>query len=148
MLICVTHGAEEAENVLIAHLLGVEALKAGKKALMFLTTDAIHIATQGFAATIDVRGAHSIAALHQEFAANDGRTHVCPACVEVRVRLPRVRRGPHHARRRADRERRNGRCLCGVRRRWGPTSGAKYRDGGLTGCYADPSAAMAFSKVS
>jgi len=53
--------------------------------LICLTKDAIHIATQGFAATIDVPGAPSIAALHQEYAADDGRMHVCPACVEVRI---------------------------------------------------------------
>jgi len=67
------------------YLLGVEALKAGKEALMFLTKDAIHIAIQGFAATIDVPGAPSIAALHQEYAADDGRMHVCPACVKVGI---------------------------------------------------------------
>jgi len=76
---------------------------------MFLTEDAIHIATQGFAATIDVPGAPSIAALHQEYAANDGRMHVYPACVKVGIMQDA----------RVDRERRNGRCLCGVRRRWG-----------------------------
>lgn len=83
VLICLTHGAEEPENV-IAYLLGVEALRAGKEALMFLTKDAIHVATEGFAATIDVPGAPSIAALHGEYAAGGGRMYVCPVCVKVR----------------------------------------------------------------
>jgi len=84
VLICLTHGAEEPENVLIAYLLGVEALRAGKEALMFLTKDAIHVATEGFAATIDVPGAPSIAALHEEYVASGGRMYVCPVCVKVR----------------------------------------------------------------
>lgn len=84
VLICLTHGAAEPENVLIAYLLGVEALRAGKEALMFLTKDAIHVATQGFATTIDVPGAPSIGALHDEYVASGGRMYVCPVCVKVR----------------------------------------------------------------
>ena len=84
VLICLTHGAEEPENVLIAYLLGVEALRAGKQALMFLTKDAIHIATEGFVGTIEVSGAPSIAALHDEYVASGGRIYVCPVCVKVR----------------------------------------------------------------
>ncbi len=84
VLICLTHGAEEPENVLIAYLLGVEALRAGKEALMFLTKDAIHLATVGFAATIDVPGAPSLAALHDEFVASGGRMYACPVCVKIR----------------------------------------------------------------
>ena len=47
VLICLNHGAEEPENVLIAYLVGVESLRAGKEAVMFLTKDAIHLATPG-----------------------------------------------------------------------------------------------------
>ncbi len=84
VLICLTHGSDEPENVLIAYLLGVEALRAGKEALMFLTKDAIHVATEGFAATVDVAGGPSIAALHEEYAASGGRMYVCPVCIKVR----------------------------------------------------------------
>jgi len=84
VLICLTHGAEEPENVLIAYLLGVEALRAGKQSLMFLTKDAVHVAAEGFAATIDVPGAPSIAALHDEYVAKGGRMYVCPVCVKIR----------------------------------------------------------------
>jgi predicted peroxiredoxin len=84
VLICLTHGAEEPENVLISYLLGVEALRAGKQALMFLTKEAVHVATEGFAVTIDGPGAPSIAALHEEYVASGGRMYVCPVCVKVR----------------------------------------------------------------
>ena len=84
VLICLTHGAEEPENVLIAYLIGVEALRAGKEAVMFLTKDAIHAATPGFAEKIDVPGAPSVAALHDEYAEKGGRFFACPVCVKVR----------------------------------------------------------------
>jgi predicted peroxiredoxin len=84
VLVCLTHGAEEPENVLIAYLVGVEALRAGKQALMFLTKDAIHVATPGFSKTIEVPGAPSIADLHDEYTAKGGRFYACPVCVKVR----------------------------------------------------------------
>jgi len=84
VLVCLTHGAEEPENVLIAYLVGVEALRAGKQAVMFLTKDAIHVATPGFADQIDVPGAPSVTALHEEYEAKGGRFFACPVCVKVR----------------------------------------------------------------
>jgi predicted peroxiredoxin len=84
VLVCLTHGAEEPENVLIAYLIGVESRRAGKECVMFLTKDGIHAATPGFAATIDVPGAPSVAALHDEYVASGGRFFACPVCVKVR----------------------------------------------------------------
>jgi predicted peroxiredoxin len=84
VLICLNHGAEDPESVLIAYLVGVESLRAQKDALMFLTKDAIHIATKGVADTIDVAGAPSIAALHDEYEAKGGRFYACPVCVKTR----------------------------------------------------------------
>lgn len=84
VLICLNHGAEEPENVLVAYIMGVEALRAGKEALMFLTKDGIHAATPGFADKIDVPGAPSAAALDEEYLDKGGRFFACPVCVKVR----------------------------------------------------------------
>ncbi len=84
VLICLNHGAEEPENVLIAYLVGVEALRAGKEAVMFLTKDAIYVATPGFAEKIEVPGAPSVEDLHNEYVASGGRFFACPVCVKVR----------------------------------------------------------------
>lgn len=84
VLVCLNHGAEDPESVLIAHLVGVEALRAGKQAVMFLTKDGVHIATPGFAGTIDVPGAPSVAALHEEYVTKGGRFFACPVCVKTR----------------------------------------------------------------
>ena len=84
VLICLNHGAEDPESVLIAYLVGVESLRAGKEAVMFLTKDAIHVATPDFAGTIDVPGAPSVPALHDEYVAKGGRFFACPVCVKTR----------------------------------------------------------------
>jgi predicted peroxiredoxin len=84
VLICLNHGAEEPENILIGYLVGVESLRAGKEALMFLTKDAVHVATPGFAETIEVPDAPSVAALHEEYVAKGGRFMACPVCVRTR----------------------------------------------------------------
>ena len=85
VLVCLNHGAEDPESVLVAYLVGVEALRAGKEAVMFLTKDAIHVATPGFVKTVEVPdGAPAIADLHDEYLAKGGRLIACPVCVRVR----------------------------------------------------------------
>ncbi len=59
-----THGTNDPEAVLIGYLLGVEALRAGKQALMWLTKDGVHLATVGYSDAIEIPDAPSIAALH------------------------------------------------------------------------------------
>jgi predicted peroxiredoxin len=79
-----THGADDPEAVLIGYLLGVEALRAGKQALMWLTKDGIHIGTNGYSDEIVVPGAPSIKDLHAEYVENGGRFFACPVCVKTR----------------------------------------------------------------
>ena len=84
VVIGLTHDDDDAECVLIAHLLGVEALRAGKEALMWLTKNGVNVATDGFAATVNVPGAPSIAELHAEYIERGGRFYACPVCVKTR----------------------------------------------------------------
>jgi predicted peroxiredoxin len=84
VLIGLNHGSEDPESVLIAYLVGVESLRAGKEAVMFLTKDGVLLATPGCAETIDVPGAPSVAELHDEYVAKGGRFFACPVCVRVR----------------------------------------------------------------
>ena len=79
-----THGTNDLEAVLIGYLLGVEALRAGKQALMWLTKDGVHVATKGYAETISVPGAPSIGELHAEYIERGGRFYACPVCVKTR----------------------------------------------------------------
>ena len=79
-----THGTNDPEAVLIGYLLGVEALRAGKQALMWLTKDGVHVATTGYADAITVPGAPSIGDLHAEYIERGGRFYACPVCVKTR----------------------------------------------------------------
>ena len=79
-----THGADDAESVLIGYLLGVEALRAGKEVVMWLTKDGVHIATEGYSDKLSVPGAPSIADLHAEYIEKGGRFFACPVCVKTR----------------------------------------------------------------
>ncbi len=84
VLIGLTHGSDEPENVLIAYLMGVEALRAGKEAVIWLTKDGIDVAVDGFADSIDIPGAPAVSDLHEEFVNSGGRFLVCPVCVKLR----------------------------------------------------------------
>jgi len=84
VVLALTHAADDPESVLISYLLGVEALRAGKQALMFLTKEGINVAIKGFCDSISVGGAPSISDLHAEYVDKGGRFYVCPVCVKVR----------------------------------------------------------------
>ncbi|HKN45562.1 MAG TPA: DsrE family protein [Propionibacteriaceae bacterium] len=79
-----THGTNDPEAVLVGYLLGVEALRAGKQVVMWLTKDGVHIATDGYASAISVPGAPVIADLHTEYIERGGRFFACPVCVKSR----------------------------------------------------------------
>jgi len=84
VVLALTHAADDAESVLICYLLGVEALRAGKQALMWLTKDGVKVATRGFCDTVTVEGAPSVSDLHQEYVDKGGRFYACPVCVRTR----------------------------------------------------------------
>ena len=78
-----THGTDDPESVLIGYVMGVEALRAGKQALMWLTKDGVHLATKGYSDEIVVEGAPSIKDLHAEYIEKGGRFFACPICVKT-----------------------------------------------------------------
>lgn len=84
VLIGLANAENEPENVLIAYLMGVEALRAGKEVVMWLTKDGIDVAIEGFADKIVVPGAPSVADLHDEYVSSGGRFFACPVCVKLR----------------------------------------------------------------
>jgi predicted peroxiredoxin len=79
-----THGSDDPESVLICYLLGVEALRAGKEVVMWLTKDGVHIATEGYSDGLTVPGAPSIADLHVGYIDKGGRFFACRECVKSR----------------------------------------------------------------
>lgn len=84
VLVGLTHADDEPENVLVAYLMGVEALRAGKQALLWLTKDGVTVATAGALDKITVPGAPEVTELHAEYVERGGKLYACPVCVKVR----------------------------------------------------------------
>jgi predicted peroxiredoxin len=78
-----THAADDPEAVLVGYLLGIEALRAGKQVVMWLTKDGVHLATDRYADTVSVPDAPSIKDLHAEYIDKGGRFFACPVCVKT-----------------------------------------------------------------
>ena len=106
-----THGTNDPEAVLIGYLLGVEAFRAGKQVLMWLTKDGVFVATKGYSDQISVEGAPSVKDLHAEYMEKGGR--FLPARSASRLagsKRPSGSRAPRsRARRRSSSSRRVGR---------------------------------------
>lgn len=84
VIIGLTAGLDDQERVLLAYLMGVEALRKGKQVLLWLTKDGVHVATDGFAAQVVVPDAPVVADLHDEYVRSGGRFFACPVCVKTR----------------------------------------------------------------
>ncbi len=78
-----THATDDPESVLIGYLMGVEALRKDQQVLMWLTKDAVHLATPNCVDKIDVPGAPNIAELHREYIERGGRMFACPVCIKT-----------------------------------------------------------------
>lgn len=84
VIIGLSHGLDDAESVLISYLMGVEGLRKCKQVLLWLTKDGVHVATEGFAAQVNVPDAPVVADLHEEYVRSGGRFYACPVCVKTR----------------------------------------------------------------
>lgn len=77
-------GLEDPERVMIAFLVGGAALDKGKQVAMFLTKDAVHLATPGHAEGEACDGCPPLDRLFAQFADGGGELLVCPICVTSR----------------------------------------------------------------
>jgi predicted peroxiredoxin len=77
-------GLEDPERVTIAFLVAGAALDQGKKVAMFLTKDAVHLATPGVAVGVACEGCPPLERLFEQFAEKSGELLVCPICVAAR----------------------------------------------------------------
>lgn len=77
-------GLEDAERVLVAFLVGVAALDAGRSTAMFLTKDAVRLALPGTAVGVACDGCPPLERLFEQFAEKGGELLVCPICLNSR----------------------------------------------------------------
>lgn len=77
-------GLEDEERVMIAFLVAVPAAEQGKKVLMFMTKDAVHLGVPGVAKGTACEGCPPIERLFDQFTAAGGELMLCPICVNAR----------------------------------------------------------------
>ena len=82
--ISLTTGLEDAEKVTVALLVAVGAAESGRNSLMFLTKEAVRLATQEFATGVACDGCPSIPDLMKRYDAAGGEFLVCPICFNAR----------------------------------------------------------------
>src|SRR5215510_13567003 len=76
-------GLEDAETVTVAFLVAVGAAEQGRKTLMFLTKEAVRLATDGFARAVACDGCPPLADLVQRYEKAGGQFLVCPICLQA-----------------------------------------------------------------
>lgn len=77
-------GHEDADKVTVAFLVAGAALEQGKQVRMFLTKEAVRLATPGYATPIQSAGAPPVERLFGQFAEGGGELMACPICLEAR----------------------------------------------------------------
>jgi predicted peroxiredoxin len=79
-----TTGPEDTEKVIVALLAAVGAAETGRETLVFLTRDAVRLATAGVATGVACDGCPSKQELMERFRAAGGLLIVCPICFNSR----------------------------------------------------------------
>ena len=82
--ISLTTGLEDTERVTVAFLVAVGAAEAGRPTLMFLTKEAVRLATRGVGVATACDGCPPLADLMARYVAAGGEYLVCPICFNAR----------------------------------------------------------------
>jgi predicted peroxiredoxin len=77
-------GLEDPERVTVAFLVAGAALDQGKQVAMFLTKEAVRLATPGVAVGIGCDGCPPLPRIFEQFAEKGGELLACPFCVNSR----------------------------------------------------------------
>jgi predicted peroxiredoxin len=77
-------GLEDPERVTVAFLVAGAALDQGKQVAMFLTKEAVRLATPGVAVGIACEGCPPLPQIFEQFAEKGGELLACPFCVSSR----------------------------------------------------------------
>jgi len=77
-------GLEDPEKVTVAFLVAVGAAEHGRETLMFLTKEAVRLATEGIAIGVACDGCPPLPELTSRYQIAGGRYLVCPICFNAR----------------------------------------------------------------
>ena len=84
VVINLASGLEDTERVTVAFLVGGAAAEQGKTVAMFLTKEAVRLATPGFAEAVACDGCPPLSRLFEQYAESGGELLVCPICAKAR----------------------------------------------------------------
>ena len=84
ILIQGTHGAENAEKATLPFIVGNVSATADQDTVVFLTSDAVWLATRGYADDIRYAEHPPVGEILADFVANGGRIWACGACTGPR----------------------------------------------------------------
>jgi predicted peroxiredoxin len=82
--ISLTTGLEDPEKVTVALLMAVGAVETGRECLMFVTKEAVRLATEGVAVGIACESCPPISDLMKRYEAAGGELLVCPLCFSAK----------------------------------------------------------------
>src|SRR3954462_13525482 len=78
------HGDEDPDTVAVAYLTAGAALDQGKEVVVWLTSDGVRLALQGYVDPIRVDQEPPVRRVHDQFIDKGGRCYVCPICFNER----------------------------------------------------------------
>ena len=79
-----SHGEDNPDGVAVAYLTAGAALDQGREVVLWLTSDGVRLALQGYADGIRTDKDPPAARLHAQFVEKGGRFFVCPICFNER----------------------------------------------------------------
>ena len=83
-LINCVHGNEDAERATLPFIVANVAATADQESIVFLTAEAVRIATRGYAETVRAHGMKPLAEVMQSYLDNGGKIWACGACTGPR----------------------------------------------------------------
>jgi predicted peroxiredoxin len=79
-----SHGEEDPDRVVVAYLTAGAALDQGKDVVMWLTSEGVRLALDGYVDPIRAAQEPPVKRVHDQFIDKGGRFYVCPICFKER----------------------------------------------------------------
>jgi predicted peroxiredoxin len=79
-----THGSENADAVTVSYLTAGAALDRGDEVVMWLTSEGVRLALDGYVNPIRAGMEPPVERIHRQFIEKGGRFYVCPICFNDR----------------------------------------------------------------
>ena len=84
VIVSCTHGAENPDSVVVSYLTAGAALDAGKEVVIWLTSEGVRLALDGYVDPIREGKEPPVKRVHDQFIEKGGRFYVCPICFNDR----------------------------------------------------------------